>query len=191
MNTQCGEMNMKTNNLKAWVFPGVLTAVLLTACGGGGGSGTSTPSTPSTPSFTITAVDAVTAQVTVSTTAAIEDVQVLVSTLKTSTGNDVTSEDADNTKVKDVLLYNSGEDATSLPDIAANGSSTFSLKNVNFAAASSDTASSATDVVVTCKDGTDTALGTVRLEVFSQGGQLWVSDVPVCAMQGTTYSVSL
>lgn len=185
-----GETNMKTN-MKSWVIPGVLSALLLTACGGGGGGSGSTDATSSVPSLTITAVEAVTAEVIVrAPTAAVDDVQVLVSTLKTLSALDATSEDADNTPVRDVLLYNSGEGVDSLPDIAANGSRTFSLKNINFAAASSNTATTAPDSEVASCSSNPTVLGTVRLEVFSQGSQLWQKDVNVCAMQAG-YTVDL
>ncbi|MEY4979411.1 MAG: hypothetical protein RLZZ352_1681 [Pseudomonadota bacterium] len=181
---------MKTN-MTSWVIPGVLSAMLLAACGGGGG-GTSTTdgdTTTSVPSLTITAVNAQTAAVTINTSTAIQEVQVLVSTVQTLSEENATSADAESTTIRGVSLYNSAEGVTTLPNVAAGTPTTFSLKNVNFAAASSDTSASASAAV--CSSDADTALGTVRLEVFSQGSQLLEKDVPVCAMQGKTYSVSL
>ena len=185
-----GEMNMKTNS-KAWVIPGVLSALLLGACGGGGGGTGSTDVVPTTPSFTITSVDAETAavRVTANASAAVQEVQVLVSTVQTLTGENATSEEATTTTIRGVLLYNSAEGVSVLPTIAASGSNVFSLKNVNFSAASTDTANAASSA--SCASNTDNVLGTVRLEVFSQGVQLFERDVPVCALQGTTYPVTL
>lgn len=179
---------MKTNS-KAWVIPGVLSALLLAACGGGGGGSGGEEVTVTTPSFNITAVDAETAAVRLTATDAVQEVQVLVSTIQTLTGESATSEEAASTKVRGVSLYNSAEGVTALPTIAAGGSSVFSLKNVNFSAASGDTANAASSA--SCASNADNALGTVRLEVFSQGVQLFERDVPVCALQGTTYSVTL
>jgi hypothetical protein len=179
-------MNMKTISTKAWVIPGILATALLSACGGGGGGPVPAASVPS---LTITAVNAVTASVKINNTtgAALEEVQVLVSTLKTLSGDDATSEDAE-TQIPDVLLFNSNEDVSVSPNVANNDSHTFDLKNVNFAAASSSTNVSAS---ATCIGINDKALGTVRIEVFSQGSQQLTSDVPVCALQGKTYTVNL
>ena len=191
---------MKSNNtFKTLVLPGVLAALLLAGCGGGGtstdsgssgGGGTSsdTSSVVELPSFfVITSTDAVTASVKVNNTAGVlNGVQVLVSTLKTA---EATSDDATSATIKDIALYNSSEDATSAQSIAASGSATFSLKNVSFAAASADVGSSASDA--TCTNVTDTVLGEVRLEVFGDGWLLKELDVPVCALQGKTYEVSV
>lgn len=182
---------MKSNNtFQTLVLPGVLAALLLAGCGGGGGGGGGgTPPPPvvtEMPSFVITNAEAVTASVKVSNTtgAALNSVQVLVSTLKDS---DATSDDAISVKIKDVILYNSTEDAASALEITAGGNVTFSLKNVSFAAASTDADSSASMAV--CANTSDKALGEVRLEVFSDGGRLLERDVPVCALQGKTYEV--
>jgi hypothetical protein len=181
-------MNMKTISTKAWVIPGILATALLAACGGGGGGGGGGEA--SVPSLTITAVNAVTASVKINNTtdAALAEVQVLVSTLKTLSGDDATSEDAE-TQIPDVLLFNSNEGGSASSNIAINGSHTFDLKNVNFAAASSSSTVSAS---ATCADINDKALGTVRLEVFSQGVQLkQLDDVPVCALQDKTYTLTI
>jgi hypothetical protein len=181
-------MNMKTISTKAWVIPGILATALLAACGGGGG-GVTDP-VVSVPSLTITAVNAVTASVKINNTTGAElaEVQVLVATLKTLSGDDATSEDAE-TQIPDVLLFNSNEGVSVSPNVANNGSHTFDLNNVNFAAASSSTNVSTS---TTCANINDKALGTVRLEVFSQGVQLkQLDDVPVCALQEKTYTLTI
>lgn len=178
------------NTFKTLVLPGVLAAVLLAGCGGGGGSAAETPQPPvvtEMPSFVITNTEAVTASVKVSNTgAALTGVQVLVSTLKTE---DTSSDGSASVRTKDVILYNSSEGSVSAPGIAAGGNVTFSLKNVSFAAASDDVGSSAS--ASACANTADTALGEVRVEVFSEGGQLLERDVPVCALQGRVYEVSV
>jgi hypothetical protein len=181
---------MKTTNKKfALVTTSLLAAVLLSACGGGGDSpATALANVPASSIFSQTSVDAVTAllQVTNSTSVTLADVQVIVSALEdVSTFDDGSSP----TKEKGLVLYNSNEDATATQSIASGANFTFSLKSVSFAFASSDTATSAT--AVTCSGTTDTALGSVQVEVFNEGYQIKSLTVNVCALQGLTYNLSV
>lgn len=187
---------MKSNKIFATLaLSGVMTALVLAGCGGGGSSVDATPPavTPPVPvtempAFVITNTDAVTASVKVSNTAGeLNAVQVLVSTLRAfeATSDDAT--DATSARIKDVILYNSSDDGTQ--SIGAGGNATFNLKNVNFAAASTDAGSSATAAI--CANNSDKVLGEVRLEVFGDGWLLKEENVPVCAIQGKTYDVSV
>lgn len=187
---------MKTISMKAWFVPGILATALLAACGGGGGGGgdPEVAFNPTSEASLFRIADApvetdnpVDIRVVNNTGEKLEAVQVLLSTLRDevlpSTSEEVVSTTV---KARDVLLYSSS--AVGLPTIANTASGTFSLKNVNFAAASSDTSGSAS--ATTCLSTSDAALGTVRLEVFSQGSQLWQKDVNVCAVQAG-YTVDL
>lgn len=181
---------MKSNKtLKTLAWSGVVAALLLAGCGGGG----TTPQEPGAlekPSAIITNIDAVTAAVSVSNTgAALEGVQVVVSTLGTVDTSSDGSASSAGTPVRGTVLYNSGEDPTSAVAIAAGGRHTFALKNVSFAPASSDVGSSAT--VASCLSATDASLGEVLVEVLGQEGVLHRVKLPVCALKGQTYAVTL
>jgi hypothetical protein len=192
-------MNMKTISMKAWFVPGILVTALLAACGGGGGGDKEVAFDPKPDAslFRIANNPVETARILVvnSTGEELGAVQVLLSTLRDEelplTSDDVIAPDT--VKVSDVLLYNSNADG--LPTIANNATGTFGLNNVNFAAANSNTAALTSDAQPTCADDANT-LGTVRIEVFSQGSPTNppVHDVPVCdivSAQNTGYVITV
>jgi hypothetical protein len=184
-------MNMtSTKTVRKLGYSSILAAVLLTACGGESGVSTppSGPGTPADVDFVVTSVDAITASVAVNNNSAVslDGVQVLVSTF---TAVDTSSDGSGTAVAKDVVLYNSIDELATSPAVVSGGKFTFILKNVNFAAASNDTSGAAS--AASCSGSSDTALGEVLLEVLNQGDELKRETVPVCALQGKTYSVTI
>ena len=181
---------MKSNKiLKNLAYSGVMAALMLAGCGGGSPT-SQEPSAFEKPSFIITNLDAVTAVVSVSNTGpSLEGVQVIVSTLGTVDTSSDGSVQSASTPVRGTVIYNSGEDATSVVAIATGGRHTFALKNVSFALASSDMGSPVADG--SCNGTADTSLGEVLLEVLSQEGMLRRDKLTVCALKGQTYAIAL